>query len=338
MDDLLLISEVFRFPQKRYRWQMKFLRPRVYLLNWNKKKILENIVIPPAYFDKEEYQFLRLCYHYSGARGITSNHKNIFIALQNTILVYDIGLREQVGRIDHPLFNGLHEIQWYKDRLYVTCAVTDSVLVLSGDGRELDRICLGNNKFFLDAFDLPSRELDNRLDYRIMHRAKRLYHMNCVQVIGEDIYVNLNKQGSFVKIFPREDVLIRDKTIKQSHNGQFSPNGKYILINDTGNYALKVFDAAGKPLRSIDLRDFALPVNWSKQMVFGENHDIKAGWLRGLAFSMENEEIAYVGLSPAMVVALNYVSGEFIDYYRFRRNPRITVHGLHNISKNHDLI
>jgi hypothetical protein len=33
-------------------------------------------------------------------------------------------------------------------------------------------------------------------------------------------------------------------------------------------------------------------------------------------------------------VAFNYISGEFIDYFRFRRNTRISVHGLHNISGN----
>jgi hypothetical protein len=335
MDDLLLISEVFRFPNKKHHWQMKFLRPRVYLFNWQKKKILKKIVVPPAYFDREEYRFLRLCYHYSGARGIASNRKYVFIALQNTILVYDTGLREQTARIDHELFNGIHEIYWYKDRLYVTCAVTDSVLVMSEDGRELNKFYLGNNKYFLDRFNLTARELDNRLDYRIMHRIRRLYHINSVQVIGEDIYVNFNRQGSFVKIFPREEIIIRDEKLKHSHNAQFSPTGRYILINDTGNYALRVFDSKGTPLNKIELRKFPLPINFSSQMTFGQHHEIKAGWLRGLAFSRKNEEIVYLGLSPAMVVAVNYISGKFIDYFQFRKNIRISTHGLHNVLGNH---
>ena len=336
MDDLLLISEVFRFPHKRYRWEMTLLKPRIYLLNWQKKKILRNIIPPSAYFDREEYRFLRLCYHYSGARGIASNDKNIFIALQNRIVIYDRELREQVGQIHHPLFNGLHEIYWHRDQLYVTCAVTDSVMVMSADGRELDRIFLGNNKYLLENFNLQPRILDNRLDYRIMHRVKRLYHINCVQAIGEDIYINLYKQGSFVKIFPREEIIIQDKTIKQSHNGQFAPGGAHILINDTGNYAVRVFDSAGKPYRTIDIRDFPLPVDWSKQSTFGENHYIKAGWLRGLAFSIEKRHVAYVGVSPAMIVAFNYISGEFIDFFQFRKNSRISVHGLHNLSRIQD--
>jgi hypothetical protein len=334
MADLLLISEVFRFPHRRYYWQMKFLRPRVYLLNWQKRKVVKAMVVPPAYFHDEEYRFLRLCYHYSGARGIAANRKYIFVALQNAILVYDRGLRHLVTRIDHPLFNGIHEIVWHEDRLYVTCAVTDSVLVMSETGEERQRFYLGNHRFFLEQFDLPRRELDNRLDYRLMHRVRRLYHVNTVQVVGEAVYVNLNRQGSFVKIYPEAEIVIRDKDLKESHNAQFSPDGRYILINDTGHYALRVFEAGGRPLRTIDVREFPLPIDFCRQTAFGpSSHFIKAGWLRGLAFSKENEAVVYLGLSPAMVVAVNYITGAFLGYFRFRRNIWISVHGLHNLSR-----
>jgi hypothetical protein len=332
MDDILIISEVFRFPRKKYYWQMNFFNPRVYCFNWQKKKIEKKLKIPRAYFDTEEYGFLRLSYHYSGARGIAANERYIFLALQNAILVYDIKFQRQVGRIDHRLFNGIHEISWHKDRLYVTCAVTDCVLTVSETGEELELFYLGNNSYFLEAFRLSSRELDNRLDYRIMHRVQRLYHINNVQVMNGNIYVNLNLQGSFVKIYPREEILIQDKNLVQSHNGQFSPDGRYILVNDTGNYTLRVYDALGNPFKTIDFRKFQLPVNFSKKKVFGLGHDIKAGWLRGMAFSSHNKEIVYVGLSPAMVVAVNYIQGEFIDYFQFRKNIWISVHGLHNLS------
>lgn len=332
MDDILIISEVFRFPHNRYRWQMNFFRPQIYMVNWQKKKIIKKLKTPTAYYDTEEYEFLRQSYHYSGARGITSNDKYIFIALQNAIAVYDIELRKQVGRIDHRLFNGIHEISWHKDRLYVTCAVTDSMLVMSEEGRELAHFHLGNNPYFMEKLDLSPRELDNRLDYRLMHRVKRLFHVNSVQVKGENIYVHFNRQGCFAKIYPKEEIIIRDPALLQSHNGQFSPDGRYILINDTGHDALRVYDSLGKPFKTIDFRPFSLPVNFSEKKVFGQGHDIKAGWLRGMAFSSHNKEIVYVGLSPAMVVAVNYIQGTFIDYLQFRRDIWISVHGLHNLS------
>jgi len=336
MDDLLLISEAFRFPNKKYSWQTKLLRPRVYLFNWQKREVVKSIPAPCAYFDTEEYRFLHLCYHYNGARGVTSNHKHIFVALQNAILVYDMGLQRQVSRIDHNLFNGIYEIVWHKDRLYVTCAVTDSVLVMSEDGHELERFLLGNNRYFTDKFQLQPRELDNRLDYRIMHRVERLYQINNVQVINDNIYVNFNKQGSFVRIFPKEEILVREQNLKSSHNAQFSPSGNYILINDTKNYALRVCNANGTLRHTIDLREFPLPVDFLKQTSFGRSHDIKAGWLRGLAFSKENEAVVYLGLSPAMVVAVNFISGELVDYFRFRKNIRSSIHGLHNLSRADD--
>jgi hypothetical protein len=336
MGDKLIISEVFRFPQKKFQWQMKFFRPCIYLFDWHKKKILRKMVVAPAYFDNEEYNFLRLCYHYNGARGITSNNRFIFIALQNTIFVYDIELKNCVGRIDNELFNGIHEILWHKDRLFVTCAVTDSVLILTEVGEVIRKFHLGTNKFLLNQFNLNPRELDNRLDYRLMHKTKRMYHINNIQVLGEDIYVNLNRLGSFVKIFPEEEIIIKDDSLVQSHNAQFTPDGKYILINDTGNYALKVYDSQGARMSIIDLRNFSLPINFNKLKIFGQSHEIKAGWLRGLAFSNEEESVVYLGLSPAMVVAVDYISGDFIDYFRFRKNIWISIHGLHNLSRSTD--
>jgi hypothetical protein len=331
MDDLLLISEAFRFPRRKFYWQMKFLAPRIYLFNWQKKKIIKKLEPPPAYFDSEEYRPLRLCYHYSGARGITANDKYIFIALQNAILVYDAGLKKQVGRIDHRLFNGIHEIVWHRDRLYVCCAATDSILALSEDGRELENHYLGNSKYFLEMFHLTARELDNRLDYRLMHRTQRLFHVNNVDVKEGNIYVNLNRQGSFAKIFPRQEIIVHDSSLRQSHNGQFSPDGMNILILDTGNNALRVYDALGQSLQTIDFSRFPLPVDFKKKRNFGRNHDVRAGWLRGLAFSSTSREIVYVGFSPTMVAAVNYRRGEFVDCFQFRSNIGISVHGLHNL-------
>lgn len=305
------------------------------MFNWQKKKIIKKLELPLAYFDREEYRPLRLCYHYSGARGIAANDKYVFIALQNTILVYDIGLQKQIRRIDHRLFNGIHEIVWHHDRLYVTCAVTDSVLVMSEDGRELANYYLGNSKYFLEKFNLTARELDNRLDYRLMHRTQRLFHVNNVDVQEGNIYVNFNRQGSFAMIAPRQEVIVNDPALLQSHNGQFSPDGRNILILDTGNNALRMYDPLGKPLRTIDFSGFPLPVDFAKRRNFGQNHDIKAGWLRGMAFSADNKEIVYVGFSPTAVAAVNYRRGEFIDCFQFRRNICISVHGLYNISTAH---
>ncbi len=332
MDDLLLISEVFRFPRKRFYWQTKLHGPRLYLLDWRQKRIVKRIAPPPAFFDREEYRSLRLCYHYSGARGIISSERHVYVALQNAIAVYDRGLQKQVGRIDHRLFNGIHEIVWHRDRLYVTCAVTDAVLTMSADGGEMGVCYLGNNPVFLERFGLAARELDNRLDYRIMHRAQRLFHVNNVAVRDGAVYAHFNRQGSFVMIHPRQEVIVHDPTLLQSHNGQFTPDGRHILIIDTGHNALRVYDSAGTPVRAIDFRGFPLPVDFLREKTFGNGHAVKAGWLRGLAFSASRDDVAYIGFSPAMVIAVDYIRGEFIDCLPLRRNMCFSVHGLHNLS------
>jgi len=332
-EDLLAVSEVFRFPVRTCHWTMPWKHPCLYVLNWQQKKVVRRLRVPPVHFPAEEYRFLDRCYHYSGARGITANQKHVFVALQNSILVYGRGFEKLVRRIDHPLFNGIHEIDWWHDRLYVTCAATDAVVVLNEEGDELRRFPLGGNDFLLAAFHLQRRELDNRLDYRIMHRSKRLFHVNAVQARNGAVFIHLNRQGSFVQIHPREQIIIRDPDLKESHNARFSPDGEHILVNDTGHDALRVYDAGGKLRRCIDLREFTLPVDFSRNRTFGPSrHQIRAGWLRGLTFSVVNREIVYLGLSPALVLAVDYQSGSFAGYFRLRRDFRISVHGLYNLS------
>jgi hypothetical protein len=319
--DILAVSEVFRFPVRNRLW-------------WQEQKLLMRVKIPPAYFDSEEYRFLDRCYHYSGARGIAANAKFVFIALQNSVLVYGLDLQKLVRRIEHPLFNGIHEIVWQHGRLYVTCAVTDSLVVVDETGNELQRFCLGENQFLLDVFRLPRRGLDNCLDYRIMHRARRLFHVNAVQVRGGDIYVHLNRQGSFVKIHPHEQIIIRDPDLCESHNAQFSADGEHILINDTGHYSLRVYSAEGSLVRRIDLRELPLPVDFAHEKTFGPSrHAIKTGWLRGLAFSVVNREIAYLGLSPTLVVAINFLTGAYEGHFRLRQDFHASVHWIFNLSQ-----
>jgi hypothetical protein len=332
MDDLLLISEAIRFPQRKHFWQSNWKQTYVYLFDWHTKSILKKVAVPAPSIAQKEYSSLLACYHYHGARGITSNARHVFVALQNSIVVFDKNLDAIVGRMDHRLFNGIHEMVWAEDRLYVTCAVTDAILVMSGEGRELAAFTLGNHEYLLEKFHLPARELDDCLDYRYLHSAERLYHVNNVQVLSGNIYAHFFRQGSFVRIHPRAEVIIHHKHLRQSHNGQYSPNGRFILINDSANKMLRVFDAEGNPFRQIDFRRFPLPVDFSKQERFGQSHSIHSGWLRGMAFSRKCEEIAFVGMSPTLIVALDYISGAMVDYHCFRRDFSIGVHGLHNLS------
>jgi hypothetical protein len=330
MTDILLVSEAMRFPFKQQRWQMRFLKAKLYMIDWSKKKITNSVYTSEA-FHIEEFSSLKKSYHYHGARGITSNEHHIFVAGQNVIHVYDHNLR-LIKHIHNQLFNGLHEIVWHSGKLYVTCAVTDAILVIDEDGKILQNHFLGDNPFFTKHFGLLPRVIDNRMDYRITNKCKQLYHVNSVCVAGESIYAGFNYQGAFVRICPTEEVLIAGPELKMLHNSQFTPNGDYILINDTQHYSLQVFDRDCTKIREIDLRKLQLPIDFTKKEVFGDNHEIKAGWLRGLCFSSVWEDIVFVGLSPTCVAAINYMTGELVDYLKLRKNIWITIHGLHNLA------
>jgi hypothetical protein len=333
-DDVLAVSEVYRFPLRSRLRPFRPRRPRLYVLNWQRREVLKRMKIPPPYFDPDEYRFLDRCYHYGGARGIAANERFVFVALQNAVLVYERGLDRLVRRIEHPLFNGIHEVAWHRDRLFVTCAVTDSLIAVDETGAERQRFCLGARPFLLEAFRLEPRNLDNRLDYRLMHRAQRLFHVNSVQVRNGSVFVLLNRQGAFVRLYPREEIIIHDPGLKESHNAQFSDDGEHILINDSGHYALNVYSADGVLRRRIDLRRFPIPVDFSRFKTFDRGrHPVRSGWLRGLAFSAVHSHVVYLGLSPTLVIAVDYVAGTFRGVFRFRRDFHISVHGLCNLSR-----
>jgi hypothetical protein len=330
MSDVLILSETMRFPFGRLRWQMRFLKAKIYIIDWAQRKVLNAIAAPEAYYP-EEFASLKQSYHYHGARGITSSGRHIFVALQNRLLVYDHDLN-CVKHVDDRYFNGLHELAWSSGSLYVTCAVTDAVIALDESGCVRERFCLGDNAFLTGTFGLAPRTLDNRLDYRVMHKSERLYHVNSVQATKDGVYAGLNHQGAFVRIHPREEVLIADPALAGCHNARFSPDGNYILINDTGHYSLQVFDRDCRHLRAIDLRLLGLPIDFSTGTIFGDGHAIKAGWLRGMDFSAAEKGVVFLGLSPTMVVAVNFLTGGLVDYLKLRENIWVSVHGLHNLS------
>ena len=330
MNDKLIVTETLRFPFKKYKWQLSFITAKIYLIDWATKNILKSIVSPEAYH-VEEFESLKNCYHYHGGRGITANKKNIFIATQNEILVYDHHLKLQ-NRISNQYFNGIHEIEWVDDKLFVTCAVTDAIFVLNNDGEVIDQYFLGDNPFFVNHFNLSPRTIDNTLDYRIMHKCKQQYHINNVCVNKNNIFAGFNTQGAFVQIAPIEKIIIEDESLINFHNAQFTPDQKYILMNDTKNFCLKVYDNKINLINSIDLRNFSIPINFNQKTIFRGNHHIQAGWLRGLTYSTSNDQVVYLGLSPTCIVAINFISGELIDFLKIRKNIWITVHGIYNLN------
>lgn len=330
MHDRLVVTETMRFPFKRHRWRMRFLHARIYLIDWDSKKIRTQIISPKAYH-VEEYRSLAQAYQYHGARGVTSNGRDLFIAGQNVIFVCDTDLNV-IRRINHRLFNGLHELDWFDGKLYVTSAVTDSVLTMDEQGELCEQHYLGNDASLLKSFGLKPRELDSAIDYRLIHKARRLYHVNSVQATVDGVYAGLNRQGAFVRINPSPQVLIADNRFKNCHNAQFTPDRGNIVMNDTNGFSLRIFDLDGREERQIDLRRMSLPIRFSERTVFGDGHEIRAGWLRGMAFSVTDLDVVYLGLSPASVIAVNYRTGRLVDYIQLRRDIWITVHGLYNLA------
>jgi hypothetical protein len=331
MRDTLLVSEAIRFPYRAFSWQRLFLRPKIHVVTWPERRKLRSFRTPEAYFPRE-LSSLKRSYHYYGARGITSNGRHIFIASQNTIAVYDKNF-SFLKTLHNPLFNGLHEICWHEGRIFVTCAVTDAILSLDEEGTIKDQFFLGSDGLFVRAFNLSPRHLDRTADYRNLHTCRRLFHINNVQVREDGIYACLRKQGAFVKVHPDEKIIIAENDLKGSHNAQFTPDNKFILINDTHNRCLRVYERDGRPLRKINIRELPIPIDFKQEVKFGENgHPVWEGWLRGMAFSEHDPDLVYLGLSPTTIIGVNFSASELKGCLKIRKSFLVSVHGLHNLS------
>jgi len=126
-----------------------------------------------------------------------------------------------------------------------------------------------------------------------MHKVRGLYHVNSVQATHEGVYAGFYHQGAFVKIYPAKEMLIANPQLKMCHNAQFTSDGKYILINDTRHCSLQVFDRDCNHVRTVNLRQLSLSVDFAKRTVFGDSHQIWADWLRGLTFSSVEKDVAF---------------------------------------------
>ena len=66
MSDILILSETMRFPFGRLRWQMRFLKAKIYIIDWAQKKVLNAMAAPEAYYPEE---FVTASANWPGLRG-----------------------------------------------------------------------------------------------------------------------------------------------------------------------------------------------------------------------------------------------------------------------------
>lgn len=311
----------------------------IYDVDWDDRKVLRRFSVPDPRFRKTDDNprgGMR------GGRGVAVTRHGIVVANYDTLYRYDDDW-QVVDAFSHPLFVGIHEIDWDGEHLWIAATGIDAVLKASLDGRAhvaWDPHAPGVAARF--ALRRRPHAIDGSLDYRT--RQAPLIdecHLNGVTRRDTTLVVNCGLvRGSKPLAFrfayrvqrklripdrtkpgPRHSapsmVLAIDddgaiRTLLElgnhdfpTHNGQLLDSSR-LAINDSTARALRVFALEGpRELTSVQ---------------------VPGTWLRGLE-PIDSSHV-FVGIAPAAVVLVDVDHGVIEGKMQLSTNPNEAVHGL----------
>jgi hypothetical protein len=284
-----------------------------------------------------------------GGRGILVTDSALYVACYHTLLVFDHHL-QPVRTITNPLFADLHELLRDKEHIWATSTALDGALKVDEAGNTVeswwpreDEAVAGRYRLGPLALD---KALDNRLSYQgTAHKQPGHTHLNAVGMLDGRPLVLLNKFGCLVQLNPTR-VLVEDGRLAGCHNVLVTPNRR-ILINDTVNQAVAMYDSEGVLLKRFELKQYwpVRKIRWrfclrDVRIWVGERMpSFKLYWflvrnvissrpvfVRGLCATHRNTIL--VGLSPATILEIEPESGRLVDHFTYSHDLNVTVHGL----------
>src|SRR5262249_34074575 len=152
---------------------------------------------------------------------------------------------------------------------------------------------------------------------------------------GATPYALFNSFGAIVDLAAGQ-VVVRDAELRGGHNLVITKEG-VAIANDSLGGTVRVYDLKERKLvRAIDLRAFPWLRGLERQTDEGmikraarwlarRPLSSRSIFLRGLAIDGER---AFVGMTPAAVVCLDWERGTFIDAFQYSRDVRCCIHGL----------
>ena len=271
-----------------------------------------------------------------GGRGAAAIGENVVIANYDTLLVYDRKWT-LVDRFTHPLFLGLHELDWDGDRLYAAATAIDAVLAVDVPARTVEVAWDPHNSPLARRFGISRGRKPPLLDAYAAPRKVDQVHLNGVTCIDDGLVVNCGLVRPTASLYQRqrrrvvtrlgkppiakprgagvtlhvpaagdEQVLVElSSRGMPTHNGQQLPGGR-IAINDSSHDTLRIFSARGAR------EELTIPVNGT--------------WLRGLEPLDQNRVL--VGTAPASIVMINLEQGVEMGRVALSENPDEVIHGL----------
>ena len=298
-------------------------------LDWKNNKVKQKIPIPidtkhPLWNERGGNR---------GGRGLFVYDKTLYVATALSILKFDKDLN-QIGTIEHSYLAGLHEIYIDSEGIWLTSTVHDLILKVDFDGNLLKEWWGSESSILQKELKFSQRTLNLNLnfseenfvaDYQKYCGEERL-HINTVWVDKNQIYILSNSRNAFVKIFPKpETIIVQDKELRSPHNGIITPDGR-ILINDTQNQCIRVYESSGKRIKTINTSISSKHSIMSRKSFQLSQQFAKPGWQRGLTHIRDS--IYLVGTSPATVFEVDIDKEIIGQQCKIDDDVKHCIHGL----------
>jgi hypothetical protein len=292
-----------------------------------------------------------------GLRGVAFYDGLVYLAAADEIFIYDKEFRE-VGRISNRYLNHTHEIYIYRDNLYITSTMYDSVLVYNLKSRELSRgICLrpkylyGIYRNVKDAATKIKSSVSaggriGRLATKTKHTAQRIYskrprecvytfdpcenrgpkpedtiHINNVFADEKGIYISGSRSDRILR-FSKDRATEAAKLPGGTHNAQPLVDGLFVA-NDTSQDRVIIFRADG----TVESQ-FQIPHYENARLISSDLPDDHARQAFGRGLCTTQEGLIIGGSSPATISVYRRGSTKPEKTVNLTMDVRNSIHGL----------
>jgi hypothetical protein len=230
------------------------------------------------------------------------------------------------------------ETWWATNRLYVgghalcrdpgtqdwwfNSTPTDSLVRMSQRGKIKEIINLTQIPALTRPLDIRPREIMEDRNYRAIteeassdgKRRKELdqMHINSIQFHEGAIYATACTHRAFVRVRPAPKVILQDRDLRSPHD--FTIVGNRIVVNDSGNRAIIVYDMNGHRQGVVQLHET------------GSGPTSMSGWTRGLA--VLDPVHVLVGTTPLGIIQINLENLRVEAEARLSDDVRDSCHGL----------
>jgi len=315
-------------------------------LDWDRKEIVGRTQIVPS---EPMIHDLNPRGGTRGGRGILVKNGEVYAASYHTLHVFDRTL-QPLRPIGNQLFAGLHELCWDGEAIWATATSTGGALRVSQVGETLKTWWAREDPVLVKRFDLSPhpfpKDRDNRsIDLAEADKDRSHVHLNAITMLDGRPLALLNRLGCLVKLYPTE-IVVHDPSLRGCHNILVTSD-RQLVINDTVNRAVAIYDAEGSFVQRIELKRYGLvrkillrcglrtarlwlgkhsPSHRLERLLVRNISGSRPVFVRGLAET--DRGTLLVGISPATILEIDKQTQKLVDHYSYSNDVNVCVHGL----------